>query len=112
MPVIEEAAPAGHYYAQMRGRRMLIKNINSAQSMVLSGYFRKADGPVTWEILMGIYANVMLLLDSLIVDKADMAWIEQQIMSGQLVLEDLAGVFSAHETVEVKPAPKKPHRGK
>lgn len=111
--IIEEpTAPAGHYYAEIKGRRILIKDINEAQSMVLGGFLRQIGSTVDFDLIMGIFGKLMLLLDNLIVDKADMAWLEERILVGEVSVEDFAAVFHSH-TTEPKPvAAKKPRRGK
>lgn len=113
--VIDEAEkkPAtGYYYAEIKGRRVLIKDINEAQSMVLGGFLRQIGGTVDFDQVMAIFGKLMLLLDNLIVDKADMAWLEERILVGEIAIEDFAAVFHSH-TTETKPvAAKKPRRGK
>jgi len=111
-PTVEPVAPAGHYYATIKSRHVLIKDINEAQSMVLGGYLRQINGVVDYDLVMGIFGKLMLLLDNLVVDPADMAWMEEQILLGEIGIADFAAVFHSH-TAETKPvAAKKPRRGK
>ena len=109
---VEVPAPPGHYYATVKGRRILIKDINEAQSMVLGGFLRQINNPVDFEQIMGIFGKLMLLLDNLVVDRNDMAWLEERILVGEIAVADFAAVFHSH-TVKTEPAPaKKPRRGK
>ena len=109
---LEVPAPAGHYYATVKERRLLIKDINEAQNMLLGGYLRQINGPVNYEIIMDIFGKLFLLMDNLVVDKDDMKWLEDQILVGNIMIADFAAIFHAH-TTETKPVPaKKPRRGK
>lgn len=109
---IEAAAPPGHYYTTVKDRRILIKDINEAQSMVLGGYMRQINGKVDWDKVMGIFGKLMLLLENLIVDPKDMEWLEEQIMLDNIGVADFAAVFHSHRTESVPVPVKKPRRGK
>lgn len=112
-PIADLPTPAaGYYYATIKDRHILIKDINEAQSMVLGGYLRQITGAVNFELIMGIFGKLMLLLDNLVVNKEDMAWLEERILMDEIGVADFAAVFHSH-TTEPKPvAAKKPRRGK
>ena len=110
--VTEPVAPPGHYYSLIKGRRILIKDINEAQSMILGGYLRQINGVVNFDLVMEIFGKLCKLLDNLVATREDMAWLEDQILEGNIEIADFAAVFHSH-TRETKPvAAKKPRRGK
>lgn len=109
----EEVAPSGHYFAVMKERRILIKNINPAQSMVLGGYLRQIKGEVDYDKITGIFGKLMQLVENLIVRPEDIEWLETQILNGIVDVEDFAGIFHSRTDSDTKPvAVKKPRRGK
>lgn len=89
----EPKAPAGHYYATMKDRRILVKNINTAQSMVLGGMLRQLNDPRSVEDYMGMFGKLMRLVESLLPDAADLKWLESGILAGEVDVADFAVIF-------------------
>lgn len=108
---VEPKAPAGHYYATMKDRRILVRNINTAQSMLLGGMFRQLNDPKSVEDYMGMFGKLMRLVESLLPDAADLTWLENGILAGELDVPDFAMIFLpvAEETVPAKK--RTPRRG-
>lgn len=112
-PLTEEKAPEGHYFVAMKDRRILVKNINPAQSMVLGGYQRQINGEVNYDKITDIFGKIMQLVENLIVKPEDLAFLETKILDGEILIEDFAQIFHSHATGDTKPvAAKKPRRGK
>jgi hypothetical protein len=113
-PVEEAVAPAGHYYSTVKDRRILIKEINEGQSLMLGGYLRQINGPVDFESIMDIFGKLFLLLEHLIVEPEDMKWLEEQVLVGAVEVKDFAGIFHSRAKADSKgpAAVKKPRRGK
>ena len=113
MEPIEEDAPAGHYYVTIKGRRILIKDINEAQSLMLGGYLKQINGEVNFDLVMDIFGKLFILMDNLVVNKDDMKWLEEKILTTEILIGDFATIFHSHAPVVPKvAAPKKPRRGK
>lgn len=108
----EPKAPAGHYYVTMKDRRILVKNINTAQSMLLGGMFRQLDDPRSVEESLLLMGKLMRMIESLLPDAADLAWLENGILDGVLDVSDFAVVFLPQSVEEPKPKPKRPTRGR
>lgn len=110
--VTEVKPPAGHYYATMKDRKILVKDINPAQSMVLGGYLRQIKGEVDYDKITDIFGKLMQLVENLIVEKADLDWLESLILDGELDVPDFATIFHSHTGNDKPVAVKKPRRGK
>lgn len=111
--VTEPAAPAGHYYVTMKDRRILVKNINTAQSMLLGGLFRQIGNPRGPEDSLLLLGKLMRMVESLLPDAADLAWLENGILDGVLDVADFAIMFLPQSPEnEGKPQRKAPRRGK
>lgn len=89
----EPKAPAGHYYATMKGRRILVKNINTAQTMLISGMIRQVNNPRGVDEFVALFGKLMRLVESLIPEPDDLRWLEDGILEGVIDVEDFAMVF-------------------
>lgn len=105
----EPKAPAGHYYATMKDRRILVKNINTAQSMLLGGMFRQLNDNRTVDDYLGLFGKLMRLVESLVAVPEDLVWLENGILAGELDVQDFAAIFLPHGEEEA-PAKKRPVR--
>lgn len=105
----EPQAPAGHYYAMMKDRRILVKNINTAQSMLLGGMFRQLNDNRTIGDYLGLFGKLMRLVESLVAVPEDLVWLENGILAGELDVQDFAAIFLPHGEEEA-PAKKRPVR--
>lgn len=107
-----ETAPPGHYYVIIKDHKMLVKEINEAQSMVLGGYLRQMRGTVDFDKITDIFGKLMQLIENLIPSKEDMDWLESEILDGRIEVADFAEIFHSHTTTTKPVAAKKPRRGK
>lgn len=108
----QEKAPAGHYYATMKERRILVKNINTAQSMLLGGMMRQIDNPRSVEDYMTLFGKLMRMVESLLPDPADLEWLEDSILDGVLDVSDFAVIFLPVGEEAEPPKKRAPRRGK
>lgn len=108
----EPKAPAGHYYATMKERRMLVKNINTAQSMLLGGMLRQIDNPRNVADYMSLFGKLMRMVESLLPNAEDMTWLESGILDGDIDVSDFAMIFLPAAEEEAKPKQRAPRRGK
>lgn len=108
-------APKGHYYATIGDRRVLVKNLNPGQAMVLGGLLNQINKLGTYADNMAILGKLMRLFNALIVEQSDREWIEGAILDGSLVVENFAQVFVGEED-EQEQSPsaekKRPRRGR
>lgn len=106
----EPKAPAGHYYVTMKDRRILVKSINTAQSMILGGMFRQLQGDSGVDDYLGMFGKLMRLVESLLPQAADMAWLEERILAGELDVGDFAMIFlpvAEEGAAKKRPQPKR-----
>ena len=108
----EPKAPAGHYYATMKERRILVKNINTAQSMLLGGMMRQIDNPRNVEDYLVLFGKLMRMVESLLPVKEDLAWLEDGILAGDIDVSDFAVIFLPLSEEEAPPTKRAPRRGK
>lgn len=106
-------APSGHYYASLLGRKILVKEINAAQSMMLGTIYRNL-GRNGIEDGLSALGRLGTLFEALIALPHDRDFLEEAILRGKVELADFAGIFKAAEKdmVEEPVAPKKPRRGR
>lgn len=106
-------APSGHYYAKMKQRWVLVRDINPAQAMLLGGMVRSSKN-AGFEANFDTLGKLMKLFQVLIADAGDREWLEEGILTGEVDVADFAQIWLGNpEAVEVKPvAPKKPRRGR
>lgn len=109
---VTEEAPEGHYYVTVKDRRILVKEINPAQQMVLGGFFRQMHSGTDIEGVLGIFGKIMYLVESLIPRPDDIAWLENGIINGTIDVPDFALLFLPVTTAETKKKPVRPRRGK
>lgn len=107
----ELVAPPGHYYATMKGRNVLVKDINAAQSMVMGGMIRQSKN-ADFETNFDILGKVMKLFENLVVNAEDRDWLEEGILNGEVQVEDFALIWIGKTRPDTQPASKKPKRGK
>lgn len=108
----EEEAPAGHYFAKVKGHRVLVKELSAGQSIVLGGMMRDMRGnSISSDMTLDTLGKMMALLKSLLPVKADQDYLEDGIIDESIKLEDFAFIFvSAPKPAASGPA-KKPRRG-
>lgn len=106
-----EKAPKGHYFATLKGREILVREMDPAQHMVLGGLFRQLD-MLTADQALPLFGKVMRLVESLIPRKEDMEWLEAGILDSEIIVADFAMIFLP--VTEEAPIKKKatPRRGK
>lgn len=109
----ETSAPEGHYYAELLGRRILVKEINAAQSMMLGTIYRNL-GRGGIEDGLATLGRLGTLFEALIALAPDRDFLEDAILRGEVELIDFAGIFKAAERdmTEPDPVPQKPRRGR
>lgn len=105
----EPKAPAGHYYVTMKGRRILVKNINTAQTMLIGGMIRQVGNPRSVDDYIAMFGKLMRLVESLIPEPDDIRWLEDGILDGSVDVDDFAMVFLPM-TEEKAPKPKRAAR--
>lgn len=112
----EPKPPAGHYYATVKDRRIVVKDINPAQSMILGGMKRQLrNGLTDNDSGLDMLGKMMFLFDALIPGQEDRDWLEERMISGEIDVEDFAAIFSGDPVkAEAKGAASKlkPRRGK
>lgn len=101
-PIAEAPAPKGQYYSTIKGRRILVKHVNEAQSMVLGGLFRQTEGASGIGEVLAILGKIMRLVEALIPNRADIDWLEGMIIDGDIKVEDFATIFVTVEAAEKK----------
>lgn len=108
----ESPVPEGHYYAELLGRKILVKEINSAQAMMLGTIYRSLDRDSIEDGLAAL-GRLGTLFEALIVTAKDRDFLEEAILRGQAELSDFAGIFRASKK-DMTPTtgPKKPRRGR
>src|SRR5687767_9930152 len=110
--VDETPAPAGHYYVTVKERRILVKEINPAQQMVLGGFFRQMHTGTDVEGILSIFGKIMYLVEALIPQPEDIEWLEEGILNGTIDVPDFALLFLPVTTGETKKKPIRPRRGR
>jgi hypothetical protein len=110
----EEAPPEGHYWADIKERRVLVKNLTPAQAMALGGMMQRTRGPQgdDYATNLDILGKLQLLLENLIVRREDRDWLEMGILTDTIKIEDFRFVFVGRDLgADARPA-KKPRRGR
>lgn len=105
-------APPGHYYTSIMGRAILVKEINTAQSMILGKIYRQMNKDVDAAANLAYYGQVGAMLDSLIVKPEDRQFLEDGMVEGKIDMADFALVFIAQTERAPDTGPKKPRRGR
>ena len=110
----EESAPEGHYWADIKERRVLVKNLTPAQAMALGGMMQRTRGPegADYATNLGILGKLQLLLENLIVRPEDRDWLEMGIIADTIKIEDFRFVFVGRDLEAAKKPAKKPSRGR
>lgn len=105
-------APAGHFFKDFHGKRMLIKDISVGQRMVAQGIANQLQagaGPGSVKLMDKIW----VLIGALIPLPEDRDHVETLILQGAIDFEELAPVFFAGAPAAPTTGPaKKPRRGK
>ena len=110
---VEEVAPAGHYFADVKGHRLLVKEVSPAQSIVLGGLMRDMRDGAETKVIMDTFGKLMTLLRALLPRQADIDFLEYGSLNGTLELTDFAFIFvSARADATKGPVAKKPRRGR
>lgn len=112
VPGEEPKAPAGHYYVTMKDRRVLVKEINIAQNMVLGGIFRKNGETQTIEQNLDTLGKLMRLVEALIPNQEDIDWMESGILDGKLDVPDFAVIFMPVTDGGAPAKKRQPRRGR
>lgn len=108
----EPEAPEGHYWASIHDRSILVKNLSSGQSLALGGMLRRIRSD-DYSTSLEVLGKLQLLLEALIVRPEDQAWLEEQMITDGIALEDFAFVFRGKADTVAQPEPaKKPRRGR
>lgn len=105
-------APTGYYYATIKGKDILVKNINEAQSMVLGGMLRDINQGPSGQQIMAIFGKLMALLNALITLDEQREWLEDQILIGNIEIGDFATVFKAQGKTDTPAVKAKPRRAR
>lgn len=88
-----EKAPDGHYFATLKDRQILVREMNPAQHMVLGGLFRQTYTVTSAKEMLPLFGKIMRLVESLIPRKEDMEWLEAGILDGEIDVPDFALIF-------------------
>jgi len=108
-----KTTPKGCYWADVKGRDILVKHANEAQAMVLGGLNRRMKAPdVSDEAGLDVFGKLMRLFEALVVEQADRDWLEGEIIDGNVTLSDFGSLFFNVEQKETAPVKVKPRRGK
>lgn len=109
----EEQLPEGQYYASLLGRKILVKQINEAQSIVLGTIYRNLSEIHEMGEALKALGRIGRLFEALIVKAEDHEFLEDKILAGELELADFAAIFLP-TTQEKAPTtgPKKPRRAR
>jgi len=107
-------APPGHYYAELKGRSILVKEINDAQSMMLGTIYRNLKNVAEYGAALDALGRIGTLFEALIVTAEDRYFLEEAILRGELEIADFASVFVTLKKKEAAApaAPKRPRRGR
>lgn len=106
-------APAGHYFADVKGHQLLVKEVSPAQSIVLGGLMRDMRDGAETKAIMDTFGKLMTLLRALLPRQADIDYLEYGSLNGTLELPDFAFIFVSARTDATKgPVAKKPRRGR
>lgn len=106
-----DPAPDGHYWATMKGRRVLVADLTAGQALVLGGLIRQEKNS-DLDSNFAALGKLMMLFDTLIVRAEDREWLETGILKGEVDVQDFSFVFLGVETPAPAAKPKKPRRGK
>lgn len=105
-----EKAPDGHYFATLKGREILVREMNPAQHMVLGGLFRQTNAATSSREMLPLFGKIMRLVESLIPRKEDIDWLEAGILDGEIDVPDFALIFlpvSGGTTAKKKVTPRR-----
>lgn len=108
----EESAPEGHYWAEIKGRRLLVKEVSTGQQLVLGGMIRDArNGDLEYNL--DTLGKMMKMMRSLIAPE-DQAWLEEGILVDEIKIQDFGFVFAprGHAAPEKPKTPPRARRGR
>lgn len=109
---VTEGSAVKQYAAQFGGRLVMIREINDAQRMILSSMLRQLKSNPGQDAVVSIFAKLFNLINHLIISDEDRQWLEDEILAGNLDIDDFAVIFQPASTPVEPAAAKKPRRGR